>query len=284
MYLAHWNLADPPFQNIADPRFAYLSDQHQEGLARLIYLVKSRKLGGALIGAYGVGKSMILELLARSDLDGSRFAQFDTPPGGAEGLIRQILTAVGVEPAADTPTAALAALRAAATQARGGFTHTTLAIDEAQMIRDTESVELLHRLTNFRVPGGANRPDQPAFTLILSGYLAPDHPALQDRALRQRLTTIWTLAPLDAAQTAEYVALRMRAAGGDIWVFEDDAIAALAGASGGIPRLINNICDVALMNGFSLKAPRITRELMAQAIAEACPPTGDRAPLTAPHA
>ena len=270
MYLAHWNLREEPFQNVTDSRFAYLSDQHQEGLARLIYLVKGRKLGGALIGPYGVGKSMVLELLSQNvaAMPGSRFARFDVPPGGVVGLARQVLwTLESDRPFVDTATV-LETVRSTIANPKSGFQHTVVALDEAQLIRDTDSLDFLHLLTNFRLTGRTDHPDSPAFTLILAGHEQLGTLISREAALRQRLSMIWNLEPLNERQTIEYVESRMRAAGGDIWVFEEDALAEVAMASGGVPRMINNMCDVALMMGYAMKATKITRPIVLQAIEE----------------
>ncbi len=274
MYLAYWNLREQPFQNVADARFAYLSEQHQEGLARLIYVVKSRKLGGVLIGTYGAGKSMILELLARNDeaVTSTRFVQFDAPSGGVVGLARQVLGALELGVRFADVDGVLETIRDLTVNAKAAFPHTTLVIDEAQMIQDPEAIDFLQRLTNVRLVQGAGRPDCPAFTLILAGHVELEQLIIRKSAFRQRLSLVWHLEPLNDRQTLEYVEYRMRAAGGDIWVFEEEALADVAAASAGIPRVINNLCDVALMMGFALRSTRITRKIMQQAIDEVSPP------------
>lgn len=271
MYLSHWNLREEPFQNVADPRFAYLSDQHQEGLARLIYVVQGRKLGGVLVGPYGVGKSMVLELLARQieSVGTSRMVRMDVPPGGVDTLARQIGRALIPSATFADVAALLDAVHELVNSNRPPFTHTVLAIDEAQLIRDSASLDLLHLLTNIRIPATAGRPDSAAFTIILAGHEQLASSLAREPALRQRLAMIWHLAPLNERQVIEYVELRMRAAGGDMWVFDEDALREVAMASGGIPRLINNICDIALMMGYVMKATKVTRQIMLQAIAEA---------------
>lgn len=271
MYLSHWNLREEPFQNVADPRFAYLSDQHQEGLARLIYVVQGRKLGGVLVGPYGVGKSMVLELLARQieSVGTSRMVRMDVPPGGVDTLARQIGRALIPSATFADVASLLDAVHELVNSNRPPFTHTVLAIDEAQLIRDSASLDLLHLLTNIRIPSTAGRPDSAAFTIILAGHEQLASSLAREPALRQRLAMIWHLAPLNERQVIEYVELRMRAAGGDMWVFDEDALREVAMASGGIPRLINNICDIALMMGYVMKATKVTRQIMLQAIAEA---------------
>lgn len=270
MYLSHWNLREEPFQNVADPRFAYLSDQHQEGLARLIYVVQGRKLGGVLAGPYGVGKSMVLELLARQveSVGSSRMVRMDVPPGGVDTLARQIGRALIPSASFADVASLLDALHELVASNRPPFVHTVLAIDEAQLLRDSASIDLLHLLTNIRIPATAGRPDSAAFTIILAGHEQLISSLAREPALRQRLAMIWHLAPLNERQVIEYVELRMRAAGGDMWVFEEDALREVAVVSGGIPRLINNICDIALMMGYVMKATKVTRQIMLQAITE----------------
>ncbi|OQW96216.1 MAG: hypothetical protein BWK77_05815 [Verrucomicrobia bacterium A1] len=276
MYLAHWNLREEPFQNVTDSRFAYLSDQHQEGLARLIYLVKGRKLGGALIGPYGVGKSMVLEMLAQNvaTIPGCRFVRFDVPPGGSSGLARQVFWSMETGRTYEDVASVLETVRGLIANPKSGFQHTVLAIDEAQLIRESDSLDFLHLLTNFRLTGRPDHPDSPAFTVILAGHEQLAALIARETALRQRLSMIWHLEPLNERQTIEYVESRMRAAGGDIWVFEENALAEVAAASKGIPRMINNMCDVALMMGFALKATKISLSIMQQAVAEVRQPMG----------
>ncbi len=282
MYLDHWKLKQQPFQNVANSSFTYLSEQHQEGLARLIFAIQGRRLGAILVGTYGSGKSMILELLARNDTVAARtrFIQFDVPHGGASGLARQLQSALHIDlPYHDIGTA-LENIRALIADPQGGFRHTTLAIDEAQLIKDPETFELLHRLTNFRTSDALGRPEASAFTLILAGHVLFEKMIQKDAALRQRLSLVWHLEPLDLRQTADYVANRMRAAGGEIGVFEPDTLSEIASSSGGLPRSINNICDVALMLGYSMKAQRINRRLILQAIDELKSERPNRDPLS----
>ncbi|MCX7817820.1 MAG: AAA family ATPase [Kiritimatiellae bacterium] len=271
MYLSHWNLREEPFQNVADPRFAYLSDQHQEGLARLIYIVQGRKLGGVLVGPYGVGKSMILELLARhvESQGTSKMVRLDVPPGGVDTLARQIGRALIPSMSFADVAAVLDAVRELVVATRPPFVHTVLAIDEAQLIRDSASLDFLHLLTNIRLPSTTGRTESAAFTIILAGHDQLVASIFREAALRQRLSMIWHLQPLNERQVIEYVEFRMRAAGGDIWVFDEDALREVALASGGIPRVINNLCDVALMMGYVMKATKITRQIVHQAVAEA---------------
>lgn len=267
MYSAFWNLREAPFQNVADPRFAYLPEQHHEGLVRLVYLVRSRKLGGVLTGPYGIGKSMLLELLAqdiRRD-NASLFISMDYLPGKPITVVRHLLTLMNYAEQAQTlqePFEVIAFLRRKSAQIK----HTVLAIDEAQAINDPEFYNFLQLLTNITFTD-RQYGLSPAFTIILAG--ANDlHQAVMSRGfIRQRLQFTWNLEPLNQKQVVEYVQHRIRVVGGDIWIFDAAALDALAVARG-IPRVINNICDVALMLGYAANVRQVNLDIMQQAVRE----------------
>ncbi|MBI2438493.1 MAG: AAA family ATPase [Lentisphaerae bacterium] len=268
MYTGYWNLREMPFQNVCDLRFVYLSEQHQEALWRLMYLVKNRSQGGVLTGDYGVGKSMILAALAAQFIEAgqSDYLSVTAVPGQATDLPRQILARMNCAQQNLDMTGMLEHIRKICENPNSGFKHTALIIDEAQMIRHIETYEFLHLLTNFQMTTGDNSPPQTAFTLILSG--PPDfiRRLSQEAVLCQRLELIWRLEPLNETQTIEYIQHRVRQAGGDIWIFDEEAVQSIFAFSRGLPRLINTICDIALMVGFTAKAPRITKDLVAISI------------------
>ena len=278
MYVAYWNLRERPFQNIADPRFAYLSEQQREGLARLIYVVEERKLGGVLAGPYGVGKTMILELLAEKIRERTHVTliQLDAPPSNTMALARQILLKLGsTAPVYDT------------SQALNGIQehlvdtnpppHLVIIIDEAQLLRDQETFEFLHLLCNMRVRHRDGSLGDNGITLILSGHQNLNQQLAADTSLSQRLQFFWQLDPLDERQTVEYIQHRMRSAGGDVWTFDEAALADVYVYTQGLPRLINNLCDVALLIGCASGADRITPEIVRQAAREIQAPLAQEA-------
>ena len=270
MYTSYWNLNERPFQNNPDIRFAYLSSQHKEALARLLYLADGRKLGGVLIGPYGVGKSMVLALLAAKlkELGSSFLTQLDTPVGGAMALAKQILFKLGHhQPIADLAEA-LDAIETICSEKNGAFPHLTLVLDEAQMLRDQDSVEFLHLLSNMRILKKDGSYGENAITVILSGHGELLQTVVKDTSFCQRLQLVYTLTPFTEQQLVEYVHSRIRAAGGDIWYFDADVFPLLHKACHGLPRIANNICDVALILGYSAGARRIDRTIMQQAIDE----------------
>lgn len=268
MYLDYWNLKEAPFQNVADARYAYLCAQHHEGLARLVYLVQNRKLGGILTGPYGVGKTMVLELLdqeMQKDRQ-TRYIHIDYHPSTPLGLARQIATMMGIRDRI-TPLEEPGDLLTFLRMEGGKLGHTTLVIDEAQIIDNSDVYHFIHLLMNLTIKNKMGYRVEPAFTVILAGYSDMTRLLRQDESMCQRMQMVWNLDPLDDQQILEYIQHRIRVAGGDIWIFEREAVAALARRHH-IPRRINNICDVALMLGYASNQRSISEELILQAIEE----------------
>lgn len=266
-HIAYWNLTEDPFRNVAEPRFAYLSDQHREALARMLYLVDGRKLGGTLCGPYGVGKSLVLELLSEEikRRDSVRFLRVDAGPDGPLPLARQTLRRLGWSEPVQDLSQALFAFEELCSESRAAFSHLALAIDEAQMLRGEESLAFLHLLTNLRSLRRDGSYAASSVTLLLSGPMSVLDAVAGDDSLHQRLQVSFVIEPLDGRQTAEYVQYRIRRAGGDIWMFDRDALDALRAASGGVPRRINNVCDVAMVLGCAAGIRRIDAGLIRQA-------------------
>lgn len=270
MYISYWNLRENPFQNVADPRFAYLSSQHREGLARLLYLVEGHKLGGILVGPYGVGKSMILEMMAEKvrAKGTSQFLHIDATPVGILGVANQLLSFLGEKNRVGNLGDAMMSLQVALSNEQNRPKHLVLAIDEAQLLRDAEAFQFMHLLTNLRTVRKDGSHGDAAVTLILAGHLDLLKRIADEPSFCQRMQLAWELEPLSESQTIEYVHHRMRAAGGDIWVFEEDALREVHHASRGLPRQINNICDIALLLGCAAQSGKVGREIMQQAIQE----------------
>jgi len=283
MYFKYWGLRERPFQNMADARFAYLSDQHREGLARLLYLVEEQKLGGTLVGPYGVGKSMIIELLAEKvrGRNGEHYLQFDAPLAGAFALAKQLVANLGHTQTIFDISSALEALQNHFSDVNSSAAHLVLVIDEAQMLRQAADYEFLHLLCNLRMRRRDGSLGNPAITLLLVGHQDLVQHLAAEQSLAQRLQLFWRLEPLNSQQSMEYVQHRVRAAGGDIWIFDEAALVEVHQAAQGVPRLINNICDTALLIGCAMRAPRITGAIMLQAIAEVQSPLSP-APMPTP--
>ena len=267
MYTKYWSLREPPFLNVVNDRLVFITEQHQEGLARLIYLVEQGHMAGMLTGPYGVGKSLTLDQV-------SRHAQklrlpvlhVDAIPDGSLPMARHILRSLGINQDHQTLPELLMLLQAYC-QANNSrhLTRHLLLIDEAHYLASGRGFYLAHYLTNLRIPATATQAETPLFTIIMAGTEALRESIKDFESLRRRIQLDWTIRPLSPQQTSEYVQHHMRAEGGDIWSFAREALDSIYHFSQGIPRSINNLCDTALMLGFASQASQIGSDIIDQA-------------------
>jgi general secretion pathway protein A len=266
MYTTYWNIRESPFQNIVNDRLIYMTEQHQEAIARLYYLVDQKRTAGMLTGAYGVGKTMTLEFLRRhATKEKLPVIIVDAIPHGSLPMARHILRCLNLPDNAQTLPEALMTLQSCCQNNPKHLTRSLLLIDEAHNLAMGEGFYLAHYLCNMRIPATNGQTETPLFTLILAGTDDLRTSLKSHESLRRRIQLDWQLTPLTAQQTTEYIQHHMRAAGGDIWSFAKDALDEIYRCSQGIPRSINNICDTALMLGFAAQAPHITKEIVDQA-------------------
>jgi len=266
MYTAYWNLRESPFLNTVSDRLIYMTEQHQEGIARLYYLIDQERIAGMLTGAYGVGKTMTLEYLHRRALKAKLpVIKIDAIPNGSLPMARHILRCLNLPDQAPTLPEALMSLQAYCQTNAHNLKRSLLLLDEAHHLAGGDGFYLAHYLCNLRIPAADTRDERPLFTIILAGTDELRTALMQHESLRRRIQLDWRLTPLTQQQTTEYIQHHMRAVGGDIWSFAKDALDAVYNYTQGIPRSINNLCDTALMLGFASQSPHVTKEIIFQA-------------------
>ena len=264
MYTSYWNLRASPFLNTDDETFLYPSEQLNEGIARLFYLIDQERIAGMVTGPYGVGKSFLLTcLVSRTQKLKLPLIRFDAIPNGGLPMARHILRQLGINEEIPTLADALMRMQQRCMEGGRGLVRNILLIDEAQYLADGDGLYLVHFLSNLRIRSAAG--EKPLFTIVLSGTPTLVRSVNDYESLRRRIQLSWALNPLSHDQTIEYVQQHMRAVGGDIWAFTREALDAVHGYSGGIPRSINNICDTALMLGYASGANSITPDIIQEA-------------------
>jgi len=267
MYAAYWNLKDNPFLNVVDQRYLFSGEQHEEAMARLSFLAENGRLAGILTGPYGVGKSTVLRHVAAAASSRQRIPviYMDVIPGGQLPMTRQILSSMKIEGPTQSLPEALMNFWLAVQNRPETLVRTLLCLDEAHYLSTDDGLYLVHYLTNLRLPPRRNHSEEPLFTVILAG--TPELlPAVQaDPSLAQRMQIVYDLSPLTPAQTTGYIQHHMRAVGGDLWVFNQEALDALYRYSQGLPRKINLLCDVSLMLGFAAQSRQVTAAIVGQA-------------------
>ena len=249
MYESYWQLSAKPFDPSADERWYYPSEIHQSALLKLRYAIENRRGAALLTGAAGTGKSLVVKAL-RKQLPGTfaPFVHLVFPQMTSRELLAYLADELGAAPAISNVHAmdeSLHRLERTLTDNTARGRHAVVAIDEAQLLLDTGLLETLRLLLNLEAGS------QPALTLLLVGQPAL-LPAL-DRmpTFEERIGVKCLLRPLTADETAAYVSHRLRAAGAAREIFTAPAVAALHQLSGGNPRRINRLCDLALLVGFA---------------------------------
>jgi general secretion pathway protein A len=266
MYTSFFGLQEKPFAITPDPRYLYLSERHAEALAHLMYGIN--EAGGfiQLTGEVGTGKTTVIRSLLEQ-LPGHADVALILNPRvtPAEFLLticEELHVPVPESGRGSTKTLMdLLGRHLLETHARGR--RVVLIVDEAQNL-STETLEQVRLLTNLETA------TTKLLQIILIGQ--PELRTLLDqpdlRQLAQRITGRYHLNPLSAEETAGYVKHRMRVAGATAEVFTPAALREIHRLSGGIPRVINVICDRALLGAFTQEDHRAGAGLVRQAASE----------------
>jgi len=266
MYADYWQLSCMPFENTPDPRFFYASSQHQEGLARLAYVVQSRKGAGVLTGVFGCGKTLIARSLLR-ELSPNRFRiiYIANPLMSEVELLHGIAYKLNIPDLVQKRSDILidslieSIEHSLKENARDGK-DTLLLVDEAHVIRDEKVFEELRLLLNFQ--------DEERFflTLLLMGQPELKEMVDRNKPLSQRICVGYHLAALNAQESSDYVRHRLNVAGArNTSIFTEKALKVLYEFSGGIPRRINQLADMALMAGMGKEVKYIDEALIQEA-------------------
>jgi len=272
MYAKYWGFIKKPFENTPDPEFFYHSSQHEEALMRLLYAVREKKGAAMLSGEYGSGKTLLSRVVMSrllSEDERYKVALIINPAIPTEELLSEIVYQLGQETAKeDRKSELLHKFNELLYRNMSDRKHTVIIIDEAQTIKDESGLEELRLLLNFQL--------NEAFLLTL---LLIGQPELKDRIeripqLKQRLAIKYHLGTLDFDETGQYIRHRCRVAGKEEPVFSDNAVGLIYNASGGIPREINNICDLCLLIGMGDKVTNIDENIASQIIRDMKPELG----------
>jgi general secretion pathway protein A len=250
VYESYYRCAREPFSLNPDPGFLYASSSHREALAQLRYVVQERKGFAVVTGEVGTGKTMLLRSLIETASPKVQIGYIFNPPRTCRALYEAIADDLDIKleslahPVSELNRHLLQTFRA------GGAV--ALIFDEAHDL-PTEVLEEIRLLTNIETSRAK------LLQVILAGQ--PELDAMLDtpelRALRQRVVFRYSLSPLSQADTMNYIASRLKDAGADRSPFTLSACEAVYRYSSGIPRLINVICDNAMLIGYANGSPII---------------------------
>jgi general secretion pathway protein A len=264
MYEQFYGFREAPFNLTPDPRFLFFSDRHREAFNHILFGIQERKGFIQLTGEVGAGKTTVCRALLKQLGNGYRTALILNPSLTSSQLLRTILTELDLQPKSADRVSSLETLNGFLLEQAAAGNDVVLLIDEAQDLGD-ELLEQVRLLSNLETE------QRKLLQIVLVGQ-----PELRDklntqglRQLRQRITVRYHLTPLSREEMERYIDHRLRVAGGSGRpTFSPWAMRAVHRYSRGVPRLINAVCDKALLYGFVNGTDHLTGRSIRQAVRE----------------
>ena len=265
MYLNHFGLKEKPFEITVDPRFLYLSETHKEALAHLVYAVQEKKGFAVITGDVGTGKTTLVQTLL-SRLEGNtRTAFIFNPKLENNGeFLHSICEDLEIRGEGGSKVDYLTRLNQFLLECFARKENVVVIIDEAHTL-SPELLEEVRLLTNLETPS------QKLLQVMLLGQPELDNILTQPRflPLKQRINVRYRLRPLSQKETGEYITRRLRVAGArTINLFTPGALKKIYQYSRGIPRVINIVCDNALVNGYGEGKKMIDAGIIREVISD----------------
>jgi general secretion pathway protein A len=261
MYERHFGFKAKPFSLTPDPEFLYPSRQHAMAMTMLEYGLESEAAFSLLTGDIGSGKTTLVRRLLRQLGDQVVVGLISHTHARFQSIHRWALSALGIVPADDSEIAQYEALVDSFVREYAKGRRTLLIIDEAQNL----SLEVLEEL---RLLSNVNSERDLILQILLVGQPELRRklscPELQQFA--QRVSVDFHLKPLDRGETHAYVRHRLEVAGRDTTLFLPDAIEFVHARTKGVPRLMNQLCDFALLYAFADGRTTIDADLIAQVV------------------
>jgi general secretion pathway protein A len=266
MYTAFFGLNEKPFAITPDPRYLFMSERHAEALAHLLYGIN--EAGGfiQLTGEVGTGKTTVVRSLLERMPKHAEVAVILNPQLKPVEFLLTICEELGIFVRDDDVNSAkelVDVLNRRLLDAHAKGRRVVVIVDEAQNL-SPETLEQVRLLTNLETAS------QKLLQIILIGQ-----PELRDvlarnelRQLAQRITGRYHLNPLSKDETIAYVRHRLKVAGATYEIFTPTALREIHRLSDGIPRIINVICDRALLGGYTQETQRIGPALVRAAASE----------------
>lgn len=264
VYLEHYGLTEPPFDITPNPRFLFYSAKHREAYNHLLYGIRERKGFVQLTGEVGAGKTTLCRAMLEQLNDHFSTALILNPVMSADELMKAIAMEYGLPVNGLDRLNTLAVINQFLLQQVERGKETVLIIDEAQDLTD-ELLEQVRLLSNLETD------NRKLLQIVLMGQ-----PELRDRLnnprlkqLRQRITVRYHLNALNRTEVSHYIQHRLQVSGANgAPRFTRPALWRIHRYSGGIPRLVNAVCDKALLAGFVQQQNQIGYRMIGRAVRE----------------
>ena len=270
MYEQYYGFTEKPFSLTPDPKYLYRSQSHANAFELLQYAIERREGFVVVTGDIGTGKTTLCRALLEQIDQTTVTALILNPFLSEEDLLRRILQDFGVVSRAEVKAGRLAGVsKQELIDTLYDFLLGLIPLKASAVVIIDEAQNLpLHVLEQIRILSNLETDKEKLLQIILVGQLNL-HGMLRSPGLRQldqRISIRYELKPLDREAADAYVRHRLTIAGGAGSVgFTSQALALVHKISGGIPRLINLLCDRALLAGFSVQANRITPDMVRHA-------------------
>lgn len=261
MYEEYWNLSEKPFRNVADRKYFFYAENYEESYLRLLYNVSEAQGVFFLFGESGTGKSLLSRIFMQDMQEqGYRVALVSNPSHDPHEFLQQILHEFHLEFRNKSRLEIIRDLKEFA-QEQTDEKGCILLVDEAHLISNTAVFEEIRLLLNLET---SNR-------YLISPVLIgkPDLlDTISKTSLKERMGLRSCLRPLTCRETGEYIYYRLEKSGCSQEIFSAEAIQEIFSATGGLPRDINNICNLALLLGYGEGAVFIDKKIVQKAVAD----------------
>jgi len=259
-YEQFFGMTMQPFSNAPDSKFWYDSEQHKEAMARIMHAVETMKGLVVMLGDIGAGKTLlarkVLEVLEEDEKFVESLLVIVHSEITASWLLKRIALQIGIEKPAENKEELLPQFYKRLMQLYEEGKKAVVLIDEANMLKSREIFEEFRGLLNLEIPG------QKLLTLVLIGMPDLEENIKMDPPLQQRIAVKFKLKLLDRDTTVKYIKHRVKIAGATEELFTEMAMEEVFGYAKGTPRLINTICDNALLEAFLTKKKQVDIEIV----------------------
>jgi len=256
MYLKFYGFTDEPFRITPDPGYLFLSPSHKEALASIVYGIKMRKGFVGVVGEVGTGKTTIIRsCLARVNRNRARVVYIFNPNVTFPDLLRLIFQELEITPESDDVNWMVQQLQRFLIEEFRSGRFVILMIDEAQNM-PVETLESLRVLSNLET----TRSKLIQIIMVGQPELVRKMNLQELRQLRQRVAVRAVIRPLSPHESVEYIHHRLSIAGAEKHdsIFTAEGLNLIARHSNGIPRMINTLCDNALVAGYGFQEKPVT--------------------------
>lgn len=263
MYLSHFGLKEKPFQISPDPRFLWLGETHKEALARLKFGIHDNRGFLLLVGDVGTGKTTLINSFLGS-LDNNTLVATVSDPGLEKiDFFNFLVSAFNIDKQFTSKGDFLVHFIHFLHKAHDTGKRVLIIIDEAQRLNH-EMLEEIRQLSNIETQ------DAKLLNIFLVGQNELNDTLLENRnrALLQRITTRYSIGPIPAKEVTEYIKFRLAVAGCDTPLFSAGAVHQVTSFSNCYPRLINVICDHALLTAFARGKKKIDARIVKECAEE----------------